>query len=91
MPLVETQNLGGTATFRRDGRTIALEEDGILLTSRTASAELKDLPVVFVGYGVDATGKVAADVRGKLAVMLFDNVPFGTRPAALPRPAADAG
>lgn len=82
VPLVETQNQGGTASFRRDGRAIMLEDDGILLTSRTAQVALKDLPVVFVGYGVDATGKVAADVRGKLAVMLFDNVPFGTN---LPR------
>jgi Zn-dependent M28 family amino/carboxypeptidase len=82
VPLVETKNLGGTASFRREGRAIALEDDGILLSSRTASADLKDFPVVFVGYGVDATGKVAADVRGKIAVMLFDNVPFGTN---LPR------
>lgn len=82
VPLVESKNLGGTASFRRDGRAIALEDDGILLSSRTASAELKDLPLVFVGYGVDATGKVAADVRGKIAVMLFDNAPFGTN---LPR------
>ena len=82
VPLVETQNLGGSATFRRDGRTIALEDDGILLTSRGARAELKNLPVVFVGYGVDVSGKVTADVRGKVAVMLFENVPYGSN---LPR------
>ncbi|MBA4747552.1 MAG: M28 family peptidase [Sphingopyxis sp.] len=82
VPLVETKNLGGSATFRRDGRPITLEDDSILLTSRAARAELKNLPVLFVGYGVDASGKVTADVRGKVAVMLFDNVPYGTN---LPR------
>lgn len=82
VPLVETKNLGGTASFRHEGRAITLEEDGIILTSRAAQTALKDLPVVFVGYGVDAAGKVTADVRGKLAVMLFENAPYGTN---LPR------
>src|SRR3546814_20511963 len=37
---------------------------------------------LFVGYGVDGGGKVNADVKGKLAIMLFDNAPFGDK---LPR------
>ena len=82
VPLVETRNHRGTSGFRRGARMIAIEDDGILLTSRAGFNRLDDVPVVFVGYGVDASGKVNADVRGKVAVMLFDNVPFGTN---LPR------
>ncbi|MGQ3065719.1 MAG: M28 family peptidase, partial [Sphingopyxis sp.] len=82
VPFVETQALGGSAKFKVNGRDFALEDDGIILSSRDASASFADLPAVFVGYGVDGAGKVNADVKGKLAIMLFDNVPFGDK---LPR------
>ena len=77
VPLIETQATGGTATFKADGREIPLGNDGVILTGRDASAALANLPVVFVGYGLDAAGKVNADVRGKVAVMLYGNAPFG--------------
>jgi len=82
VPLVETRSPGGKASFKHGGRSIMLEDDSILLSSRTAKVSLTDLPVVFAGYGVGMDGKVAADVRGKLAIMLFDNAPYGTN---LPR------
>jgi Zn-dependent M28 family amino/carboxypeptidase len=82
VPLVETRTLGGKASFRHDGRSFSIEDDGILLSSRNESISLTDQPMVFVGYGVNAEGKVGIDVRGKVAVMLFDNVPYGTN---LPR------
>jgi hypothetical protein len=31
------------------------------------------MPIIYVGYGVDAAGRVIADVRGKVAVMLMAN------------------
>ncbi|WP_294034781.1 M28 family peptidase [Sphingopyxis sp.] len=82
VPLVETQARGGTAKFKVRGRAFAIEDDGIILTGRDASVSLSNLPVVFVGYGLDGTGKVTADVAGKVAVMLYDNAPFGDK---LPR------
>jgi hypothetical protein len=82
VPLVETQALSGSAKFRANGRDVALAEDGIVLTGREASVSLAGLPAVFVGYGVDGAGRVNADVKGKLAIMLFDNAPFGDK---LPR------
>ena len=82
VPLVETQGTGGTATFKVNGQDVALGDDGITLTGRDASVSLANLPVVFVGYGLDGKGKVNADVTGKLAVMLFDSAPFGDK---LPR------
>lgn len=82
VPLIESQAVAGTAKFKVHGRDFALEEDGIILTGRDASVSLANVPAVFVGYGIDGAGKVNADVRGKLAIMLFDNAPFGDK---LPR------
>src|SRR3546814_7810177 len=82
LPFVETQALGGTAKFKVNGRDVALDEEGIIVTGRDASVALAGVPALFVGYGVDGGGKVNADVKGKLAIMLFDNAPFGDK---LPR------
>lgn len=82
VPFVETQALTGTAKFKVHGRDFTLEDDGIILSGRDASVALEKVPAIFVGYGVDGAGKVNADVKGKLAIMLFDNAPFGEK---LPR------
>lgn len=82
VPFVESKAIGGIAKFKVHGRDFALEDDGIILTGREASVSLTNVPAVFVGYGVDGAGKVNADVTGKLAIMLFDNAPFGDK---LPR------
>ena len=77
VPLIETQATGGAATFKAGGGDLAFDDDGIVLTGRDASVSLADVPVVFVGYGIDGAGRVNADVKGKLAIMLFDAAPFG--------------
>jgi len=82
VPLIETQAIGGSAKFKIGGREVPLGDDGVILTGRDASVSLANLPVVFVGYGLDAAGRVNADVKGKVAVMLYDNAPFGDK---LPR------
>lgn len=82
VPLVETRPVDATARFKVNGRDFAIEEDGVILTGRDASVTLSGIPVVFVGYGIDGAGKVNADVAGKLAIMLYDNAPFGEK---LPR------
>ena len=82
VPLVETQALSGTATFKVRGRDVALPDDGILLVAGKESVALTDVPLLFVGYGVDGAGKVNADVAGRVAIMLADEPPFGD---ALPR------
>lgn len=82
VPFVESQTISGTARFKVNGRDFAIEDDGVILSGRDASVSLANVPAIFVGYGVDGTGKVNADVTGKLAIMLFDNAPFGDK---LPR------
>lgn len=82
VPLVESQPVTGTAKFKAGGRDFAIGDDAIILTGRDASVSLTNVPAIFVGYGIDGAGKVNADVAGKLAIMLFDNAPFGEK---LPR------
>ncbi|MGV1681959.1 M28 family peptidase [Sphingopyxis sp. NJF-3] len=80
VPLVESEAVSGSARLRVHGRDFALEDDGIILTGRDPAVTLNDVPAVFVGYGIDGAGKVATDVKGKLAIMLFDNPPYGDKP-----------
>ena len=82
VPMVESRPVSATAMLKVRGSDFAPGDDGLVLTGRDAELEVKDIPAVFVGYGIDAAGKVNADVRGKLAIMLFDNAPFGDK---LPR------
>lgn len=82
VPLIESQSTGSSAKFKVRGRDFALADDGIVLTGREPSVSLAGVPAVFIGYGIDGAGKVNADVAGKLAIMLFDNAPFGDK---LPR------
>ena len=82
VPLVESAGLTGSVKFRLRGRAVALPDDSIILTARDAALSLADVPVIFVGYGVDAGGKVAVDVKGKVAILLSDAVPYGEK---LPR------
>lgn len=81
VPFVETQATGGAATFKANGQVVALG-DGVIVAGRDATVALANVPAMFVGYGIDGNGKVNADVAGKLAIMLFDNAPFGDK---LPR------
>lgn len=82
VPLVESQSVDGSVRFKSKGREVKLAADSLILTGRDPSLALADVPVVFVGYGVDGAGKVNADVAGKLAVLLYENAPFGEK---LPR------
>ncbi|HMO74880.1 MAG TPA: M28 family peptidase [Sphingopyxis sp.] len=82
VPLVESRAVSGEVRFKVQGRDFALEADSLILTGRDPALSLADVPVVFVGYGLDGEGKLNADVAGKLAIMLFDNPPFGDK---LPR------
>lgn len=79
VPLVESRALSGSAKFAVNGRAFALQDEGVIVSGRDADVTLDDVPAIFVGYGIDGDGKVNADVSGKLAIMLFDNAPFGDK------------
>lgn len=82
VPLIETRSTDSMAAFKLGRGVIVLEPDSVILSSRAPRTTQMEVPVTFVGYGVDAAGKVAGDVAGKVAIMLFDNAPYGTN---LPR------
>lgn len=70
VPLVELHNPAGSARFRNaDGSMIMLNE--VAVRGPNGPATLTDVPMVYVGHGVTADGRVTTDVRGKVAVMLL--------------------
>ncbi|MEO1044811.1 MAG: M28 family peptidase [Pseudomonadota bacterium] len=70
VPLVERTPAATSARFMRGGRVVEMNRDGILLGADMAEASASG-PVIFVGYGTDAAGRVTANVDGKIAIMLF--------------------
>lgn len=71
VPLVELHNSTGRAAFADlRGRAVAIA-DIRLRSPQGGEARLADLPLVFVGHGVDGEGRVIADVRGKIALVLL--------------------
>lgn len=62
--------------FYAKGEKLRLVSDDILLVGKDATYKADRLPALFVGHGVNAQGKVAADVKGKLVVLLADDADF---------------
>lgn len=62
--------------FYAKGDKLRIVSDDILLVGRDAAYKAAKLPSIFVGHGVNAQGKVAADVSGKLAFLLADDAEF---------------
>lgn len=75
--LIESRSAGGTLRFTNKGKAVKLPDDSVIIRSREANAQLKKLPVVYAGFGVDASGKVVADVAGKLVLIRMDDPAFG--------------
>ncbi|MBK6706032.1 MAG: M28 family peptidase [Sphingomonadales bacterium] len=62
--------------FFAKGEKLRIVSDDILLVGKDATYKADRLPALFVGHGVNAQGKVAADVKGKLVFLLADNADF---------------
>jgi hypothetical protein len=77
VPLIQRGQGSSTYTFTAKGRKLRIVSDDIILIGKQAAYARSNLPLIFTGAGVTANGQVAADVKGKAAVMLFgaDNVP----------------
>ncbi|WP_438731203.1 M28 family peptidase [Parasphingorhabdus sp. DH2-15] len=70
VPLMQRTTSAATARFTRSGRKIKVDPTGILLSGQETNSAVSG-EVIFVGYGVDAVENEAADVEGKIALMLF--------------------
>lgn len=70
VPLVTLTTTADSARFMRvDGEQLAVGD--LILRAPGGAARVDNVPLVYVGHGVDATGNVVADVRGKVALVLF--------------------
>jgi len=77
VPLIQRGQGSSTYAFTAKGRKLRIVSDDIVLIGQQATYARSNLPLIFTGAGVTSNGKVAADVKGKAAVVLFgaDNVP----------------
>jgi hypothetical protein len=77
VPLIQRGQGSATYAFTAKGRTLRIVSDDIVLIGQKAVYARSNLPLIFTGAGVTTKGQVAADVKGKAAVVLFgaDNVP----------------
>lgn len=77
VPLIQRGRGDSTYAFNAKGRKLRIVSDEIVLIGKEAEYSKKDLPVIFTGIGVTSDGRVAADVAGKLAMVLLeaDNAP----------------
>ncbi|QJQ32663.1 M28 family peptidase [Sphingomonas lacunae] len=74
VPLVTLSTNSFFARFNRpDGSVVAVPE--ITLRGSRGPASVDNAPVIYVGHGVDANGRVVADVRGKVALLLVVDRP----------------
>lgn len=74
--LVRRLPLQATVTYSSGKDRLRFANEDIVLIGRGEREVVKDLPTVFVGYGVNAQGEVGADVAGKVAFMLADRADF---------------
>lgn len=77
VPLIQRGQGNAAYSFAAAGRKLRIASNEIILIGKQVSYTNKNLPLVFTGAGVKSDGKVAADVAGKAALVLFDaeNVP----------------
>lgn len=70
VPLVALTTTADSARFTRaDGSALPVGE--LSLRAPRGATNIANLPLIFVGHGVDGEGKVTADVAGKVALLLF--------------------
>jgi len=77
VPLIQRGQGSSTYAFTANDRKLRIVSDDIILIGKQAAYTRSNLPLIFTGAGVAANGKVAADVKGKAAIVLFgaDNLP----------------
>lgn len=69
VPLVERKPYAQAFHAYAKGKQLKLAEDGVALSGRNPTDRVTGEPL-FVGYGVGADGKLNADVKGRIVLML---------------------
>lgn len=81
--LAETIPLKAEIRLHHQGRSLNLRPEDIILAGRDESHEWRNVPLVFAGYGVKEDGSPSSDVRGKAAIILMSDPPFGDGDASM--------
>lgn len=71
VPLVERKPYAQAVSATVRGKSLKLAEDGVALSGRNPTDRVTGEPL-FVGFGVNLQGKVYADVKGRIVLMLAD-------------------
>jgi hypothetical protein len=74
VPLVTLSTSSYLARFSRADGTV-VPAPAITLRASRGPTRMDNVPVVYVGHGVDSNGQVVADVRGKVALLLVTDRP----------------
>ena len=69
VPLVERKPYAQSFRAMRGTSALKIDSDALLISSRNPTDSVSGAPL-FVGYGVGADGKLNADVRGRIVIML---------------------
>ncbi len=69
VPLVERKPYAQAVSASVRGKPLKLAEDGVVLSGRNPTDRVTGEPL-YVGYGVGADGKLNADVKGRIVLML---------------------
>ena len=73
--LIQRTPYAQSVNFMRGKRPLKLPEE-ISIRSGESQAFARQAPTIYVGYGVDAQGQVAADVLNKVVLMESDDPPY---------------
>jgi Zn-dependent M28 family amino/carboxypeptidase len=72
VPLIELHAPSGHVRFL-DANGAVLPIPDVAVRGPNGTVDLATVPMVYVGHGVTADGRVAADVRGKVALLLLND------------------
>lgn len=87
VPLVERKPYAQAVSAFAKGRAITIAEDDVILSGRNATDRVTGEPL-FVGFGIGTDGKLNADVKGRIVLMLSAEPKFagaGTLPTSRER------
>lgn len=75
VPLVERKPYAQSFRAMRGKSVLKIDSDALILSSRNATDSVSGAPL-FVGHGVGPDGKLNADVRGRIVIMLSADPKF---------------
>ncbi|APG62817.1 hypothetical protein LPB140_08475 [Sphingorhabdus lutea] len=76
VPLQERKSVGYDLILKSKSKMMDLNKEQYIFIGNQENINLSNANMIFVGFGVNKQGDVAADVKGKIVYMLMDNAPF---------------